>query len=58
MISRKNFPSSFVYRTSIYNNFISENGIVTVLGDEDQVIGRGAAANELPPAGEIGARVK
>ncbi len=40
------------------NNFISENGIAAVLGDEDQVIGRGVAANELPPAGEIGARVK
>jgi len=38
--------------------FIYENGIVAVLGDEDQVISRGVAANELPPAGQIGARVK
>ncbi len=37
-------PILFLYRASIDNNFISENGIVAVLGDEDQVIAR-----VLPP---------
>ena len=38
MINWKNFPISFLYRASIDNNFISENGIVAVLGDENQLV--------------------
>ena len=32
-------PILFVYRASIDNNFISENGIVAVPGDESNIIG-------------------
>jgi hypothetical protein len=31
-------PILFLYRASIANHFISENGIVAVLGDEDQLM--------------------
>ncbi len=31
-------PIFFLYRTSILINFISENGIVAVLGDENQFV--------------------
>ena len=31
-------PIFFRYRASINNNFISENGLVAVLGDENQIV--------------------
>ena len=34
------WPILFLYRASINNNFISENGIVAVLGHEDHAVGR------------------